>query len=64
MYEFDNAQRRYFGLEPVGDDWARFVFPEGEACWPHEPQDRDVLYFLAQAFRARLLKTLPDTYYG
>lgn len=32
---------------------------KGEARWPHAPQDRDVLYFLAQAFRARLLKMLP-----
>ena len=25
---------------------------EGETGWPREPQDRDVLYFLAQSFRA------------
>ncbi|OKL50859.1 AAA family ATPase [Buchananella hordeovulneris] len=32
---------------------------KGEARWPHALEDRDVLYFLAQAFRARLIKTLP-----
>lgn len=32
---------------------------EGGAKWPHEPQDRDVLYFLAQSFRAQLVKELP-----
>lgn len=32
---------------------------KGDARWPAEPEDRDLLYFLAQAFRARLLKTLP-----
>ena len=32
---------------------------KGDANWPHAVQDRDVLYFLAQAFRARLLKILP-----
>ena len=33
---------------------------KGDAAWPHAPQDRDVLFFLAQAFRARLLKILPE----
>ncbi|MDO5083251.1 MoxR family ATPase [Arachnia propionica] len=32
---------------------------KGDASWPSDPKDRDILYFLAQAFRARLLKTLP-----
>ena len=31
----------------------------GDERWPEQPQDRDVLYFLAQSFRAHLLKTLP-----
>ncbi len=30
-----------------------------EAKWPAAPEDRDVLYFLAQAFRAKLLQELP-----
>jgi MoxR-like ATPase len=34
---------------------------KGNRAWPAGPQDRDVLYFLAEAFRARLVKDLPDT---
>ena len=32
---------------------------KGESHWPSDPADRDLLYFLAQAFRARLIKSLP-----
>jgi hypothetical protein len=32
---------------------------KGEANWPRRPQDRDLLYYLAEAFRARLVKELP-----
>jgi hypothetical protein len=32
---------------------------KGDMGWPHAPEDRDVLYFLAQSFRARLIKELP-----
>jgi hypothetical protein len=32
---------------------------KGDAAWPSRPQDRDLLYFLAEAFRARLVKELP-----
>lgn len=32
---------------------------KGEAHWPSKPEDRDVLYFLAQSFRDRLLLELP-----
>ena len=32
---------------------------KGESGWPHNPEDRDVLYFLAQSFRARLIKEMP-----
>lgn len=31
----------------------------GDQRWPERPEDRDVLYFLVQSFRARLLKELP-----
>ena len=34
---------------------------KGDAGWPHAPEDRDVLYFLAQSLRARLMKELPTT---
>ena len=33
---------------------------KGDARWPENPEDRDVLYFLAQAFRARLIHDLPQ----
>ncbi len=33
---------------------------KGEASWPTRLEDRDILYFLAQSFRARLMKELPD----
>jgi hypothetical protein len=32
-----------------------------EARWPDKPEDRDILYFLAQSFRAKLLKELPKS---
>ena len=32
---------------------------KGTARWPDDPKDRDVLYFLAQSFRARLIHDLP-----
>ena len=31
----------------------------GDAGWPRDPTDRDVLYFFAEAFRGRLIKELP-----
>lgn len=31
----------------------------GEIPWPHAPEDRDLLYFLAQGLRGRLLAELP-----
>ena len=33
---------------------------KGEAKWPTKPEERDVLYFLAQSFRAKLLQELPE----
>ena len=32
---------------------------DGDTTGPAEPQDRDILYFLAQSFRAHLVKELP-----
>ncbi|MBR6157225.1 MAG: AAA family ATPase [Lachnospiraceae bacterium] len=32
---------------------------KGDARWPGRPEERDVLYFLAQSFRAKLLLELP-----
>jgi MoxR-like ATPase len=36
---------------------------KGEAAWPRDPDERDLLYFLAEAFRARLVKELPGDRY-
>ena len=33
---------------------------KGQTRWPNQPEDRDVLYFLAQSFRAHLMKELPS----
>ena len=33
---------------------------KGNAKWPAKPEERDVLYFLAQSFRAKLLQELPE----
>lgn len=32
-----------------------------DAKWPSKPEDRDILYFLAQFFRAKLLAELPKS---
>jgi MoxR-like ATPase len=32
---------------------------KGDLGWPAKPEDRDILYFLAQSFRAHLIKELP-----
>lgn len=32
-----------------------------KAKWPSAPEDRDILYFLAQSFRAKLLQELPKS---
>ena len=33
---------------------------KGDVGWPEAPDERDVLYFLAQSFRAQLIKELPQ----
>lgn len=53
------AQFKAFGKLAADRHRLDAIF-KGDARWPHAPEDRDVLYFLAQAFRARLLKTLPQ----
>ena len=47
---FSRLVRHRFGIERI---------LKGEAGWPSAPEERDVLYFLAQSFRARLVKELP-----
>ncbi len=42
--------RSRFGIEAI---------VKGDARWPHRPEDRDLLYYLAESFRGRLVKELP-----
>lgn len=42
--------RHSYGLEAI---------LKGDASWPHRIEDRDLLYFLADSFRGRLIKELP-----
>lgn len=34
---------------------------DGDQRWPNKPEERDVLYFLVQSFRAQLVKELPPS---
>ena len=34
---------------------------DGTQKWPNKPEERDVLYFLAQSFRSQLIKELPES---
>jgi MoxR-like ATPase len=47
---YSKVARHAFDLEAI---------LKGDARWPGEPGDRDLLYFLAETFRARLVKDLP-----
>lgn len=52
------AQFKAFG-KLAGDRHRLDAILKGESRWPHGPEDRDLLYFLAQALRSRLIKMLP-----
>lgn len=52
IYEFTNTKQ--LGNKTLINDIIK-----GEAKWPAKPDERDVLYFLAQSFRAKLLQELP-----
>ena len=43
----------------VRSKFALAAILKGDTGWPHRPEDRDVLYFLVQSFRAQLCKELP-----
>ncbi len=49
---FVKQSRRKFALHKI---------IKGETSWPSAPEDRDVLYFLSQSFRALIVKELPET---
>jgi len=48
---FYRQQSRQFDLKAI---------LKGEIGWPEGPEERDVLYFLVQSFRAQLIKELPS----
>lgn len=47
-------------VKQVRQKFAIHAILKGEARWPDDPKDRDILYFLAQSLRAHLLKELPE----
>jgi hypothetical protein len=52
------AQFKAF-VKQIRNQYALSAIIEGEMKWPDKPEDRDVLYFLAQSFRAYLIRELP-----
>ena len=46
-------------IKQVRNRYALNAILSGEQKWPSAPEDRDALYFLAQSFRAQLIKELP-----
>ena len=46
-------------IRQVRSQYALDKILSGEQPWPDKPEERDVLYFLAQSLRARLVKELP-----
>jgi MoxR-like ATPase len=46
-------------VKQIRRKFALSAIVKGEMKWPDRPEDRDVLYFLAQSFRAYLINELP-----
>lgn len=46
-------------MKQVSGKYRLSAILRGDMGWPMDPGDRDVLYFLAQSFRAQLVKELP-----
>lgn len=46
-------------VKQLGSKYKLAALIKGDIDWPHAPEDRDLLYFLSQSFRAQLLKDLP-----
>jgi MoxR-like ATPase len=53
------AQFKAF-IKQIGSRYQLNAILKGDVGWPHELEQRDVLYFLAQSLRAKLLKELPE----
>lgn len=47
-------------IRQVRSDYSVKRILSGEQRWPERAEDRDILYFLAQSFRATLMKELPE----
>lgn len=54
-----HAQQFKAFVKQLRGDYRITSILKGEARWPDQPKDRDILYFLAQSFRAHLVKELP-----
>ena len=46
-------------VKQIRNRYALSAIISGDQKWPDAPEDRDALYFLAQSFRAQLIKELP-----
>ena len=46
-------------IKQIRNRYALSAIINGDQKWPNAPEDRDALYFLAQSFRAQLIKELP-----
>ena len=46
-------------VKQIKNRYALSAILDGTQKWPQEPENRDALYFLAQSFRAQLVKELP-----
>lgn len=46
-------------VKQIHNRYAVSAIINGDQKWPDKPEDRDLLYFLAQSFRAQLIKELP-----
>ena len=46
-------------VKQIRNRYALSAIINGDQKWPDAPEDRDALYFLAQSFRAQLIKELP-----
>lgn len=53
------AQFKAF-IKQIRNKYKLAAIINGDASWPSNHVDRDVLYFLAQSFRAQIIKELPE----
>jgi hypothetical protein len=48
-------------IKHIRNRYALSALLKGDMKWPGRPEDRDVLYFMAQSFRVHLIKELPSS---